>query len=192
MTICVALTGASGVVLGHRLVQELAKTPHSIFCIVSDNARFVIAEEMDGHFPLPESVQQFSEHDNHASLNSSSVLLDVMVIVPCSLKTLSALANGYAHNLIVRAAENTLRTNGKLIVVPRETPLSASALKNMLHLRNDSAIILPPVMGFYHHPQHINDMVDFIVGKMLDVIGVPHSLYHRWGSAVSSTDDRKK
>ncbi|MBN2010110.1 UbiX family flavin prenyltransferase [candidate division KSB1 bacterium] len=181
MQIAVAITGASGVILGTRLIDELVKSSHTIFSIISDNARAVIAHEIDAKYTTPDSVIAYSEHDAESPLNSSSCLIDAMIVVPCSLKTLSAIANGYANNLIVRAAENTLRTNGRLVVVPRETPLSASALENMLRLRKDGAIILPPVIGFYHHPKQISDIVDFMVGKMLDAIGVTHSLYQRWG-----------
>ncbi len=126
MRIAVALTGASGVVLGFRLLDELAETSHDVCCIITDNAKKVIAHEMGDSNALPARIVQYSEHDANAPINSSSVAPDIMIVVPCSLKTLSAIANGYSENLVIRAAENTLRTNGKLIVVPRETPLSAS------------------------------------------------------------------
>jgi len=102
------------------------------------------------------------------------------VIVPCSMKTLAAIATGYADSLIVRAADNTLRMRRPLIIAPRETPLSASALKNMLRLRHDGAIIFPLNAAFYHHPQTIHDITNFFVGKILDILGIPNQLYQRW------------
>ena len=180
MRIVVALTGASGGIIGLRLLEELALKGHTLFGIVTKNAKTVIEHELGQNFTLPANVTYFKENDQYASLNSSSFLIDAMIIAPCSMKTLAAVAVGYANNLIVRGAENVLRTGSKLIIVPRETPLSASALKNMLKLRLEGAIIFPPMVAYYHHPKSVNDMTDFLVGKILDLVGISNDLYHRW------------
>jgi len=105
-----------------------------------------------------------------------------MVIIPCSMKTLAAVAHGYADNLISRAAENVLRLGKKLVLVPRETPLSLPAIENMRAAKLAGAVILPPVVAYYHRPCTVDDITDFIVGKVLDVLGIEHKLYRRWGS----------
>jgi len=108
------------------------------------------------------------------------------VVVPCSMKTLSAIANGYADNLIVRAAENVLKMGRKLVVVPRDTPLSLAAIENMRRLKLAGAIVLPPNVAYYFGPKTIDDVTDFMAGKILDALGVGHELYRRWGN-----DDRQ-
>ena len=181
MRIVVAITGASGVIIGFRLLEELASKGNTLYGIVSDNAKFVIKHELGSNFTFPTSITYYEETDQLAPLNSSSFMLDAMIIAPCSMKTLAAVASGYSNNLITRTAENVLRTGSKLIIVARETPLSASALKNMLKLRLEGAIIFPPVITYYHLPQSVNDITDFFVGKILDLLGIENDLYRRWG-----------
>lgn len=180
MRIVVGITGASGVVMGIRLLEELVKKNHDVFGIITKNGRQVIAHEIDKDYKFPQEVQFYEEDDIIAPLNSSSFKVDAMVIVPCSLKTLAALSIGYAQSLIVRCAENVLRTNANLIVVPRETPLSASALENMLKLRRDGAVIFPPSIAYYFNPQNIDDMTNFFVGKIMDLLQINNQLYKRW------------
>jgi len=180
--IIVGITGASGVIIGIRLIEELLKKKYEVISIISENARKVIEHELNNNFKFPQDAQYFEEHDASAPINSSSFLVDAMIIAPCSMRTLSAIANGYTHNLITRAADNQLRTNRPLILVPRETPLSISHLENMLQLKQAGAIICPPMTAYYHHPKSVKDMTDFFVGKILDLLGIQNELYQRWGT----------
>jgi len=177
----VGITGASGAIIGIRLIEELLQRKFSVNAIVSQNAFTVIQHELDADFQLPAKAQYFAENDASAPLNSSSYLTNAMVIVPCSMKTLAAIANGFASNLIVRAAENQLRNCRPLIVVPRETPLSISNLENMIKLKQAGVIICPPMAAYYHHPKTVEDMTNFFVGKTLDLLNIPNQLYKRWG-----------
>ncbi len=179
--IVVAISGASGAVLAKRLLENL--TGHQVYLIVSRAAREVMAYELGPEAVLP-AVARYAEDDLTAPLASSSFLVDAMVVVPCSMKTLSGIAHGYAENLIVRAAENVLRLGRPLVVVPRETPLSLSAIENMRRLRLAGGIILPPVMAYYYRPQTVDEVTDFFVGKILDVLGIEHQLYRRWQGSV--------
>jgi 4-hydroxy-3-polyprenylbenzoate decarboxylase len=177
----VGITGASGAIIGIRLIEELLKTNSHVIGILTKNALQVIHHEVGKEFDLPPKAHFFDEHDGAAPINSSSYLIDGMVVAPCSMKTLAAIANGYSENLIVRAAENQLRTNRPLIISPRETPLSRSNLENMLKLRQAGAIICPPMAAYYHLPKSVAEMTDFFVGKILDLLGVENNLYQRWG-----------
>ena len=178
----VGITGASGVIIGIRLVEELLNRDFDVITIVTKNALDVVKHEVGKDFQLPSTAQFFDEHDSAAPINSSSYLIDGVVVVPCSMKTLAAIANGYSNNLIVRAAENQLRTNRPLIISPRETPLSQASLENMLKLRQAGAIICPPMAAYYHHPQSVAGMTDFFVGKILDLLDIDNDLYQRWGN----------
>ncbi|UCE04965.1 MAG: UbiX family flavin prenyltransferase, partial [bacterium] len=131
----VGITGASGIIIGIRLIEELVQREFSVIGIITDNASKVIEHEINNKFKLNEKAEYFQEHDATAPMNSSSYLVDGMIIAPCSMKTLAAIAHGYTFNLISRAADNQLRTNRSLILVPRETPLSVSHLENMLKLK---------------------------------------------------------
>jgi flavin prenyltransferase len=179
MRIVVAITGASGVVLGKRLTEELKG--HEVHLIVTSAAKDVARHEKVDLDALANKVSKVhGEHDMLSPLASSSNLVDAMVVVPCSMKTLSAIANGYADNLITRAAENVLKMGGRLIVVPRDTPLTLAAIENMRRLKLGGAVILPPAVAYYSGPKTIGDVTDFIVGKVLDVLRIEHSLYARW------------
>ena len=182
----VGITGASGVIIGIRLIEELLARNFEVMGIVTENAGKVIQHELGNNFILPSPARYFDEHDGSAPVNSSSYLIDGMVIAPCSMKTLAAIAHGYASNLIVRAAENQLRTNRSLILVPRETPLSLSHLENMISLKQAGAIICPPMSAYYHHPKSVDEMTNFFVGKILDLLNIPNDLYLRWGNELNS------
>ncbi|MGC9554534.1 MAG: UbiX family flavin prenyltransferase, partial [Thermoplasmatota archaeon] len=114
------------------------------------------------------------------AMASGSFQYDGAVIVPCSLKTLAALAHGYADNLITRMGLCALKEGRRLVVVPRETPLDLASLRNLVAVRENGAVVLPAMPGFYHHPRGINDLVDYVVGKILDQLGIPHQLFERW------------
>lgn len=181
MEIVVAVTGASGVAIGVRLLDVLAgQARHEVHLIVSEGARAVMAHELDEERLLP-ATWSWDVGNLAAPIASSSRAAQAMVIVPCSMKTLAAIAHGYAADLIVRSAEVMLRLNRPLVIVPRETPLSLPALENMRLVRLAGAIVLPPVVAYYPRPRTIGDVTDFFVGKILDVLGMDHDLYRRWG-----------
>ncbi|MCX5790260.1 MAG: UbiX family flavin prenyltransferase [Elusimicrobia bacterium] len=178
--IVVGISGASGVIIGIRTAQALAEGGCEVHVILTDAARRVIDEEMGKGFAFPPEITVHRENDAASALNSTSFLIDAMVLVPCSVKSLAALASGYANNLLIRCADGALRTGKRLVVVPRETPLSLSALENMVSLRRDGAIIMPPCAAYYHQPKTVDDMTDFFVGKILDLLAVENKLYRRW------------
>lgn len=181
MEVVVAITGASGVVIGKRLLDVLAKKAECrVHLIVSSGAEQVIAHELDPSASLP-ATWRWDSADLSAPIASSSRAPEAMIIAPCSMKTLSAVAHGYSADLIGRVAEIMLRLNRSLVLMPRETPLSLPAIENMRLARLAGAIILPPVMAYYSRPQTVDDVTDFFVGKVLDVLGVEHNLYRRWG-----------
>lgn len=179
--IVVAITGASGIIYGVRLVEELLKRAE-IYLIITNNAKTVakyegLSRELE---KLKEKVKTYNEHDLDSSIASSSFNHDAMVVSPCSMKTLAGIASGYSDNLVLRVADNTLRLRKPLILVIRETPLSTIHILNMLKASIAGAIILPAAPGFYHKPKTVDDMVNFVVGKVLDILGFNHSLYKRW------------
>jgi 4-hydroxy-3-polyprenylbenzoate decarboxylase len=175
MRILVALTGASGIAYGSRLVEVLKKGRHDVHVVVSEGAKAVAKEEGAA---LPRG--DFGERELSAPFASGSHLFDAMAICPCSLKTLGEIANGVGNSLITRAAEVALKERRKLVLVVRETPLSYIAIKNMETVTLAGGVILPASPGFYHKPKKIADMVDFVVGKTLDQLGVENNLFARW------------
>ena len=135
---------------------------------------------------LPGTLAVFGREEWFAPVASGSNPPDAMIVCPCTMGTLAAIAQGLASNLIERAADVALKEGRKLVLVPRETPFSAIHLENMLRLARAGAVILPPNPGFYHHPQRIDDLVDFVVARILDQVAVPHSLMQRWGDPAES------
>ena len=197
-TICLALTGASGMPYGLRLLEVLLAADCKVQLLYSQAAQIVARQEMDlelpsrpaetkaallARFPAAkaENLAVYGKEEWFAPVASGSNPPDVMVICPCSMGTLAAIAQGLADNLVERAADVVLKEGRKLVLVPRETPFSAIHLENMLRLSRAGAIILPPNPGFYHHPKTVEDIVDFVVARILDQIGVPHTLIQRWG-----------
>lgn len=183
MKVIVAITGASGVVYGLRLVEVLKELGIETHCVVSKIAKRLIEHEVGG-YDLSGAAMVYSEDDIEAPPSSGSALFDVMVIIPCSMKTLASIANGMASNLIARAADVMMKEGRRLVLVPRETPLSPIHLENMLRLSRAGVTILPAMPAFYHKPKGLDDMVDFIVGKTLDSMGIKNDLYRRWGERV--------
>ncbi|MEO5360936.1 MAG: UbiX family flavin prenyltransferase [Nitrospirota bacterium] len=193
MRLVAAITGASGAILGIRAVTELLRTSE-VHLVISQSAFSIIAHETGhtwGAAPV-ESLRDYfkssrlyyyDEGDLDSPIASGSFRTDAMAVVPCSMKTLSAIANGYASNLTARAADVTIKEGRKLIICPREMPLSAIHLENMLKLARLGVVVAPPVPAFYHRPETISDVVDFIVGKILDQLNIEHNLFRRWGSA---------
>lgn len=181
MEIVVAITGASGVQIGVRLLEVLAEQGgHRVHLLISKGGQAVLAQEVGEDVSLPADCH-WEVDDLSAPLASSSRAPGAMVVAPCSMKTLSAVAHGYAPDLIGRVAEIMLRLDRPLILMPRETPLSLPAIENMRLARLAGAIILPPMVAYYPRPQTVGDITDFFVGKVLDVLGFEHDLYRRWG-----------
>lgn len=182
MHLVVAITGCSGVIYGVRLLEVCRKLGIETDLIVSQAAEQILKLELDkGVGELQKlATRSYSPDDLAAPLASGSYPVDAMVVVPCSMKTLGAIASGVTADLIARAADVTLKEGRPLVLVPRETPLNLIHLENMARLRRAGAVILPATPGFYHKPQKIQDLIDFIVGRVLDALGVEHQLYRRW------------
>lgn len=196
-TIAVALTGASGLIYGLRLIETLLCADCRVWLIYSRAAQIVASEELDLILPAqPQAARRlllerfaigtgelsvFGREDWHAPLASGSSPPDGMAICPCSMGTLAKVAAGLADDLIGRAADVALKEKRPLILVPRETPLSVIHLENLLRLARAGATILPPAPGFYHRPKSIGELVDFVVARILDTLSVPHTLTARWG-----------
>ncbi len=182
MKFVAAITGASGVLYGIRLVEELKKRDNFIYLVISDAGKKLIEEETEYDVEeISKKVDKaFSENEITAEIASGSAEYDAMVVCPCSEKTLSAIANGLAINLIIRTAICCLKEGRKLILVPRETPLDAIYLENMLKLSKSGVVILPAMPAFYIKPKSIDDMINFIVGKTMDQLGIKNDLYERW------------
>lgn len=196
-TITVALTGASGMPYALRLIESLLAAHCRVYVLASQAAAVVAKQELD--FTLParaqelqafltqrfkaptEQLQVFGREEWFAPIASGSNPPDAMVVCPCTMSTLAAIANGLADNLIGRAADVVIKEGRKLILVPRETPFSAIHLENMLKLARLGVVILPANPGFYHHPQNVQDIVDFVVARILDQLTVSHRLLARWG-----------
>ena len=201
-TITLALTGASGMPYGIRLLECLIKADVRVYLLYSQAAQIVARQEMDLALPArakdaaaffsarfgaaPGQLQAFGREEWFAPVASGSNPADAMVVCPCTMGTLAAIAAGMADNLIERAADVALKEARKLILVARETPLSAIHLENMLKLSRAGAIILPANPGFYHHPQSAQDLVDFVVARILDHVGIDHGLMPRWGETENN------
>lgn len=184
MRLIVAITGASGVVYGKRLLEVLKEKNVETHLIVSRASEKIIEHELDITRSELEKLANYAyeENDLAAPLASGSFLTYGMIIIPCSTKTLAGIAHGYSENLILRAAEVSLKERRKLILVPRETPLSVVHLRNLLDLAIQGVIIIPAMPAFYHKPKNISELVDFIVGKVLDSLDIKHELFERWPS----------
>jgi len=182
MKILLSIGGASGSIYGIRLFEDLLKTNNEVHLIVSDGAKKIIEHETDYSFEVLKTKANFyyDNSDMFAGPASGSFKIDAMVVCPCSMKTLSAIANGFGDTLTSRTASCCLKEDRKLILVIRETPLDLPGIKNMLTAKQAGATILPAMPGFYHKPQKIEDLVNFIVGKILDQLNINHSLFERW------------
>lgn len=184
MKIVVCITGASGVVYAKRLLEVLSEKNIHISLIISETGKLVIEKELSSTIEdFYKYCDDYYENDDFLSpIASGSNLYDAVIVVPCSMKTLSAIANGYSDDLIVRVCDISLKERRKLIIMPREMPLNTIHLENMLKLSKNGCIIMPPIPAFYHHPKDINDIVDFVVGRVLDLLGIENNLFKRWSS----------
>ncbi|MBE0613415.1 MAG: UbiX family flavin prenyltransferase [Burkholderiales bacterium] len=198
-TVTLALTGASGMPYGIRLLECLLAAGVRVYLIYSQAAQVVARQEMDLTLPArtaeaeslfserfnskPGQLRVFGREEWFAPVASGSNAPDAMVICPCTIGTLAAVAAGMSDNLIERAADVMLKERRKLVLVPRETPFSSIHLEAMLKLAHAGAVILPANPGFYHRPQNVGEVVDFIVARVLDQLEVEHELMARWGEA---------
>lgn len=179
----VAMTGATGAIYGIRLLQVLREKSVEVHLVISAWAEKTISMETD--YSLDEikklAAKCYPVDDLSAPISSGSFPVEGMVIIPCSMKTLAAIAHGMSTNLIVRAADVMLKEKKKLILLPRESPLNLIHLRNMTSATEAGAVILPPMPAFYFRPKSIADLVDHTVGKVLDFLGMEHHLFPRWG-----------
>lgn len=203
--VTLAITGASGVQYALRLIECLVVADVQILLMISRAAQVVAATETDVSIPGASAAQQvfftqlfsarvdqikvFSREQWMAPVASGSGAPTTMVVCPCSTGTLSAIATGASNNLIERAADVALKERRKLVLVPREAPYSEIHLENMLKLTRMGAVILPASPGFYHKPETINDLVDFVVARILSQIGIEQSFMPRWGEALLQSDE---
>ncbi len=188
--IVVGLTGASGSIYFHQLLQTLMEEEVVIHIIATEHGSMVY--EYETGIKLEEQVKALKanggkgkiilENNNNlfSGVASGSYPCDAMVIIPCSMSTLAEISNGITKNLLTRAADVFIKEKRKLVIVPRETPLSTIHLKNMYELSKLGVTILPAMPGFYNHPQTMDDMVQFVVGKTLDAMGIENNSYERW------------
>jgi flavin prenyltransferase len=182
MRLVVAITGASGIIYGKRFLECAKEKKLEVHLIVSNAAEKVAEYELGEVNWSTLASKVYSPQDLTAPMASGSFKIDAMLIIPASMKTIGALASGYCDDLVSRAADVQIKEGRKLLVVPRETPLHAIHLENMAKLGRMGVTVLPAMPGFYHKPEKISDLVDFIVGKVFDQLGVEHDLYRRWGS----------
>ena len=196
-TVCLAFTGASGMPYGVRLLECLLAAGCRVQLLYSQVAQVVARQEMALELParaseaqtyfrdrftaLPGTLDVYGREEWFAPVASGSNPPDAMIVCPCTMGTLASIAQGLASNLIERAADVVLKEGRRLVLVPRETPFSAIHLENMLRLSRAGAVILPPNPGFYHHPESVGELVDFVVARILDQVAVPHALMQRWG-----------
>lgn len=187
LPLLVGISGGSGVVYGVRLLQALKEMKYETHLIMSAAAKETIILETNYKVADVESLATVSYRirDIAAAPASGSFLTRGMVIVPCSMKTLAGVATGYSENLMLRAAEVTLKERRTLVLVPRETPMNTIHIENMLRAARAGAVILPAMPAFYTKPETIEDLVDQTVGKILDVLQIDHHLYRRWEGASS-------
>lgn len=184
-----AITGASGVIVGLKVLEELIKN-FDVTLIVSDASLKVIQletmykfkdfEDFKNQFSIP-NLKIYHESQIDAPSASGSYKTEGMFIVPCSMKTMSKIAYGFSDNLITRTADVTIKEGRKLVIAPREMPLNVIHLENMLKLAKIGVTVAPLVLSFYHKPKTIEDMINFLVGKILDCMGIENELYKRWG-----------
>ena len=182
MEIAVGISGASGVQYGVRILRVLQEKGCKTHLVITDSARKIIEIETDSS---PQEVEKlasycYSPDDFAAPIASGSHLLDGMVVIPCSMGTLSAIACGSSDTLIARSADVCLKEKRRLILVPRETPLSLVQLRNMVSVAEAGAVVLPACPAFYSRPESLDDLIDVLVGRVLDILGVENDLYRRW------------
>ncbi len=190
MKLLLCITGASGVIYGKRLLEVLSENEDvEVELIVSEAGKDLLKRELDIEYDkisrMADEVYDPEGLDSPPSSGSS--LYDAMAVVPCSMSSISKIANGISDNLITRAAAVFLKEDRKIILTPRETPMTTTWLKNMYELSAEGAIILPAMPGFYHEPESLEEIVDFLVGKILDSLEIKNSMFERWENKKSKS-----
>jgi len=190
MRLVVGITGSSGVIYGIKLLEALLKIKIETHLIISKWGQRNVQIETDKSVEFVKSLasRYYNNDDMAAPISSGSFKTDGMAIVPCSMKTLSSIANGYDDNLISRAAGVCIKESRRLVIVPRETPLSKIHLQNMIMLSDIGVIVLPAMPGFYQRPKSMDDLITHIAGKIMDQFGIEHNIYRRWGEALVDHD----
>ena len=189
MKLVVGMTGATGAAIGVRVLHALKELDVETHLVISKWARATI--QMETPYSVQEvlalATRSYSEHDQAAAISSGSFRADGMIVVPCSMKTLAAIRCGYGDGLIARAADVTLKEQRKLVMVPRESPLNAIHLENMLALTRAGALMLPPMPAFYNNPVTTDDIINHTVSRILDQFGLDNDLTKRWTGPRSSS-----
>ena len=190
----VGISGATGAIFGIRLLEFLSKSDVETHLIITEAGENTILMETDWKVEEVKSLAKVVHDikDLGADISSGSFLSEGMVIIPCSIKSLSGIANSFNENLLIRVADVTLKERRKLVLVVRETPLHLGHIELMLQASRMGAILLPPVPAFYFYPKTIDDLISHTVGKVLDLFGINHHLFNRWGSSNVKKTLRKK
>jgi len=190
----VGISGATGAIYGIRLLEVLSKSDVETHLIITEAAEKTILMETNWEIKKIKSLAKvtYDIKDLGAAVSSGSFLSEGMVIIPCSIKSLSGIANSFNENLLIRAADVTLKERRKLVLVVRETPLHLGHLELMLQASRIGATLLPPIPAFYFHPKTIDDLINHTVGKVLDLFGMNHHLFNRWGSPGVKKTLKKK
>ncbi|HEY6070114.1 MAG TPA: UbiX family flavin prenyltransferase [Chthoniobacterales bacterium] len=191
MKLVLAATGASGSIYLQRLLDQIDGTAHEVHLVMSGFAKQVAKQEI-GTFKIPKSIAQHGENDMNVPFVSGSAKFDAMVIVPCSMSTLGRIATGSGDSALLRAADVFLKERRKLVVVPRETPWSLIHARNVATLLEAGAIVLPAIPSFYSRPASVVDVVDTVVWRILDQIGLPSARTYRWAEKASRRGASKK
>src|SRR5882724_2558796 len=190
MKLVIAATGASGTIYLQRLLEQIDCAAHEVHLVMSAYAREVAKQELDD-FRIPADVSYHSESDMNVPFVSGSARFDAMVIVPCSMATLGRIASGSSDSVLLRAADVFLKERRKLILVPRETPWNLIHARNIVTLLETGAIILPAIPSFYSRPSSLVDVVDTVVWRILDQIGLPNPRAYRWQDEAAKTPRKK-
>jgi 4-hydroxy-3-polyprenylbenzoate decarboxylase len=190
----VGISGATGAIYGIRLLEVLAKSNVETHLIITEAAQKTILMETDWKIEKVKSLAKvtYDIQDIGADIASGSFESEGMVVIPCSIKSLSAIANSFNVNILIRAADVAIKEKRRLVLVVRETPLHKGHLTLMMNLADMGVIILPPIPAFYHHPKTIDDLVNHTVGKVLDLFKINHRLFERWGSSKIKQTLKKK
>lgn len=186
MRYVIGITGASGSIYAKKLIENLCALGHDIYLVCTENGEKVFQYELDlsiDDFIKTLNGKLYRENNDNlfSPVASGSFDYEAVIIVPCSMASIGSIATGSGHSLLHRCCDVTLKEDRKLILVPRETPLSTISLKNMYALSNVGATILPAMPGFYSKPESLEELTDFVVGKILDALKVEHNLYKKWG-----------